>query len=85
MKKTKDDTQVVVQDVRIVDAPPLALDTTQAARAISVSPRTLWSLTSPRGPIKAKKVGRLNLYPISELQRFLNEPSDVAITGLERH
>lgn len=78
MKKTKDDTQVVVQDIRIVDAPPLALDTIQASRALSVSQRTLWSLTFPRGPIRVKKVGSRVLYPVKELERFLSEEGDVA-------
>jgi len=68
----------VVHDVQIVNIAPLALTTIQASRALSVSQRTLWSLTFPRGPIRPKKVGRLNLYPVAELQRFLNDATEVS-------
>jgi hypothetical protein len=77
MSKQPKDAQLVV-DVRVVDVQPLALDSLQASRALSVSQRTLWSLTHPRGPIRVKKCGRLNLYPLQELQRFLADEGDAA-------
>jgi len=61
---------LVRRDARIVEVEPIFLDTHQAAKALSISERNLWSLTVPRGPIKAAKVGKLNLYPLTELRRY---------------
>jgi hypothetical protein len=50
----------------------LALRPRDAARALSISEKSLWNLTQPRGPIPAAKVGRVVLYDIRDLQRFLD-------------
>jgi hypothetical protein len=51
--------------------PTLALRAREAAKALSISERTLWSLTSPRGPIQAKRVGSAVIYPIENLKAWL--------------
>lgn len=51
--------------------PSLALRPREAAKALSISERTLWSLTSPRGPIQAVRVGTAVLYPIENLRAWL--------------
>jgi hypothetical protein len=51
---------------------PLAMRPIVAARAIGVSPRTLWSLTQ-RGEIPHAKVGRVTVYPTAALLRWLEE------------
>ncbi len=52
--------------------PPLALTPRDAARALCVSEKTLWSLTEPRGPIPAAKIGRLVRYDVNDLRAFLD-------------
>ncbi|WP_158222721.1 helix-turn-helix domain-containing protein [Rhodopirellula sp. MGV] len=52
---------------------PLAHKTSAAARILSVSTRTLYDLTAPRGPIRAVRIKKGLLYPHSELERFLAE------------
>jgi len=51
---------------------PIAVDSTQAAKLISVSPRTLHQLTKD-GKIQVKRIGRKLLYGVAELKRFINE------------
>lgn len=75
----KDSDQLLQTDVRIRDLEPLALDPIQAARSLAISERTLFSLTHPRGPIRAVKVGpgmKLNRYPVEELRRYLREKAE---------
>ena len=53
----------------------LAMRPKQAAVALSISTRTLWALTSPRGPIKCVRCGagkrRAVLYAVADLNAFL--------------
>jgi len=53
----------------------LALRPAQAAKALGISARTLWGLTSPRGPIPCVRVGsgkrRTVLYPVAMLQEWM--------------
>lgn len=55
----------------------LALRPREAAKALSISPRTLWSLSSPRGPIPCLRVGvgkrPTILYPVAELRSWLSQ------------
>jgi hypothetical protein len=53
-------------------APRLLLDAREAAAALSISPRTLWSLTSPRGPIPAVRIGARCLYAVKSLQGWID-------------
>lgn len=54
---------------------PLALRPRDAAKALGISPRTLWSLTQPRGPIPCLRVGhgkrQAVLYPVEALRGWL--------------
>lgn len=64
------------------DAPILALRPSQAARAMGVSPRTLWSLTADRGSgIPFCRLGRCVRYPVRELERWLAERAAVNAAG----
>ena len=53
----------------------LALRPRDAATALGISPRTLWGLTAPRGPIPCLRIGhgkrQTVLYPVAELQTWL--------------
>ena len=51
--------------------PTLALRPRDAARAIGLGQRKLWSLTSPRGPIRCVRIGRAVRYPVASLEEFL--------------
>lgn len=50
---------------------PLAHRPREAARLLGVSERHLWSLTHPRGPIRCARSGVCVLYPVSELEAWL--------------
>lgn len=49
----------------------LLLTNIQAAEVLSISPRTLWGLTSPRGPIPCIKLGNRMLYPYDVLRDWV--------------
>jgi excisionase family DNA binding protein len=57
----------------VVPITPLLLDAKQAAKALGISERTLWSLTAPRGPIRAIRIGRAVRYSVRELERFIEQ------------
>ncbi|QDV66158.1 helix-turn-helix domain-containing protein [Crateriforma conspicua] len=57
---------------------PFAVDRKEAARLICVSVRMLQELTHPNGPIRSKRVGAKHVYPIAELQRFLDVSTETA-------
>ena len=58
----------------------LALRPREAAKALSISARTLWGLTAPRGPIPCVRVGigkrQTVLYPTAALQAWLAEAGE---------
>lgn len=51
-------------------APSLLLDEREAARRLSISPRTLWSLRK-RGEIAAVRIGVRVLYSVADLESFI--------------
>lgn len=51
---------------------PLAMRSAVAARALGISPRTLWSLTQA-GFIPHVRLGKCVVYPVPGLIRFLEE------------
>lgn len=53
-------------------ATPLALSPREAAKALGIAERTLWSATQPRGPIPAIKLGKRVLYPVDGLKEWLS-------------
>lgn len=58
----------------------LALRPREAAKALSISERTLWGLTAPRGPIPCLRIGRGQrknvLYPVAELQAWMRRQAE---------
>jgi hypothetical protein len=62
---------------------PLALRPAEAAKSLGLSPRTLFGLTQPRGPIPVVRVGagkrQVPLYPVAELQRWLSEQAAAGV------
>lgn len=50
---------------------PLAITLREAARMLSISERTLWALTQPRGPISCVRLGRSVRYSVVALQHYL--------------
>jgi hypothetical protein len=64
---------------------PLALRPREAANALSISQRTLWGLTSPRGPIPCLRIGhgkrQTVLYPVTELQAWLSQQVEAVKGG----
>jgi hypothetical protein len=54
---------------------PLALRVNEAARALNISVRHLWSLTAPRGPIPCVRLGRGRrktvIYILDDLKNWL--------------
>lgn len=59
-----------------VGVPKLALSPKEAAVAIGVSEKTLWSITAPRGMLKCCKVGTRTLYRPSDIDAFLIESQE---------
>ena len=53
--------------------PKLLLSARDAAKALSVCERTLFSLTAPRGPIPVLRLGSRVLYPVATLQKWIDE------------
>ena len=51
----------------------LLLSNRQAAEVLSISPRTLWGLTSPRGPIPFLRIGNRTLYPYNLLKDWVEK------------
>ena len=45
----------------------LLLRDREAAELLGISPRKLWELTSPRGPIKCVRIGRSVRYSLATL------------------
>jgi hypothetical protein len=52
--------------------PAALLSANEAAKYLGVSPRTLWAITAPRGPLPVVKIGSRCLYDPVDLQRFIN-------------
>lgn len=49
----------------------LLLSQAQAARALSISARTLWSMSQPRGPIPCVRLGGRVLYSLDALRAWI--------------
>jgi excisionase family DNA binding protein len=54
------------------EPPRLALRPKDAAKALGVGQRLLWSMTN-RGEIPHERMGRAVVYPVDELRRWLSE------------
>lgn len=51
----------------------------EAARLLGISDRSLWSLTQPRGPIAAVRVGARVLYSRETLRRWISEREQAGV------
>lgn len=61
-------------------APTLLLTPKQTAAALAISPKTLWSLSQPRGPIPTIRVGERSVrYPVAALQRWIDQQQTAAV------
>jgi excisionase family DNA binding protein len=60
-----------VEDTKIPPAQQLLLTPLEAADALRISPKSLYSLTSPRGPIRAVRIGRSVRYAASTLAKWI--------------
>ena len=59
----------------------LALRPREAAKALGISERMLWSLTAPRGMIQSVRVGSCVLYPVTGLQAWLDRQAQATAEG----
>jgi len=59
----------------------LLLSVHEAAQSLSISERTLWSFTQPRGSIPSIKIGARTLYGVDALRRYIAD----AETGGREH
>jgi predicted DNA-binding transcriptional regulator AlpA len=50
---------------------PILLTPRDAAAALAVSERTLWSLSSPRGKLPTVRIGRAVRYRVADLESFV--------------
>ncbi len=64
-----------------MDKNRLAVRPKEAAKLLGISQRTLWSLSSPRGPIPCARIGRVTLYPVDRLRRWLLERAQPPANG----
>ena len=55
----------------------------EAAAFLSVSERTLYERTAPRGPLKSAKVGRRVVYSVVELTRYVAEGGGTAPPSID--
>ena len=53
--------------------PRLLITPRQAGATLAISERTLWSLTAPRGPIPAVRIGRAVRYDLADLRKWINQ------------
>lgn len=53
--------------------PQLLIGADEAARLLSVSRKTLWNHTAPRGRIPAVRIGRVVRYSPVDLERWIEE------------
>ena len=59
--------------------PSLLLTAREAAKTLRLSEKTLWSLTRPRGPIPAVRIGRSVRYSVAALEAWV--ASQVTLNG----
>ena len=64
-----------------VPSTALALRPREAAKALGISERMLWSLTAPRGTVPAVRIGTCVLYPVTGLQAWLDRHAQGAPEG----
>jgi len=58
--------------MRVAEVPRLALRPAEAARALGIGERSLWTLAA-KGEIPFARLGGLRVFPITALQRWLEQ------------
>ena len=54
----------------------LLLTAREAANALSISERKLWSISTPRGDLPAARIGRRVLYSREDLQSWIEKQKE---------
>lgn len=54
----------------------LLLTSAETARRLSISERTLWTLTAPRGSLPCVRFGRSVRYCLADVLAFINQHSE---------
>ena len=69
------------------EPPTLLLTARDAAKALAISEKTLWSLTAPRGTVPCVRVGERSLrYSVRALEEWIaNQPAAVETNGALRY
>ena len=65
-----------MHDLPTASSLTLLLRPTEAASSLSISPRKLWALTQPRGPIPSIRCGRAVRYSPTDLQTWIDEQKE---------
>ena len=60
-------------NVIVESTPRLLLNQREAADALGICDRKLWSLSSPRGPIATVRIGKAVRYSVAALEAFVRE------------
>jgi predicted DNA-binding transcriptional regulator AlpA len=64
--------------------PTILLRAKDAARALAISEKTLWTLSAPRGPIPTVRIGERSIrYSVAALQRWIEADQTAAATNGE--
>jgi hypothetical protein len=53
--------------------PKLLLTAREAAAALSICGKTLFTMTAPRGPLRCIRIGKSVRYAVTDLQQFIAE------------
>ena len=62
----------------------LLLNVAEAAKALSVCPKTLWNKTEPRGSIPVMRIGTRTLYPVDGLRKWIASQSNGVACGCQK-
>jgi len=54
-------------------SPTLLLTPRQAAAALSISPRSLWAITTPRGDLPCARINRSVRYAVRDLELWIDK------------
>ena len=68
----------IYQQPEPTEVPTLSVSPKKAAAMLSISERTQWGLTMPRGPIKAFKIGVRTYYSIEALREYVQKSQEQA-------
>jgi len=64
--------------------PKLLLSAEEAAASLSVCPKTIWTLSAPRGTLPCVRIGRRVMYSPTALAKWIEEQQEVS-TAIEQN